>query len=196
MPRAVPLLLAALALVLATCTESSEPPAPVAPKDEIAVPAPVFDAAPPTPTDIVTAEAIGPVRLGDGAETLATLDGVRREASENPGVLPDHYDVYRDGTHELRVRVDGDRITEVLVLAGDWHTAEGARLGMTAAEIVALYGDPADVGGSEGETCATCATLPDVELCFDIDTVTAPWKRVVAQKRPLSAIRIPARKDR
>ncbi|MFN3648908.1 MAG: hypothetical protein ACK47B_04930 [Armatimonadota bacterium] len=122
--------------------------------------------APQAPT--ITATSAGPLRLGMPAEEVQRLPNytVDRLTQKLEGFSTPALRVAQFGTNQALVELQNEQAWRIAVLTETWRTAEGARVGMTAAELEKIYG-PGTVAAGEGNVCALFERAPGLSFCFE-----------------------------
>jgi len=89
--------------------------------------------------EIVPGKAVGEIKLGMSVGDLFKRWGqAERTERDTDGIT-----LYDYGeTHGVGVFVDGDRVSQILVVTPDWSTTNGIKVGATRPEVLAFYGLP------------------------------------------------------
>jgi hypothetical protein len=139
----------------------------------------------------ITARGVGPFRLGMTVAEVRALPGweVRDEVEASEEGEEHHLIVSADGEHHLTLGLDdkGAKVESISVVSPAFATAEGVRVGWSAAEAARKLGPPSRTEWLEG-TFATWAARP--WLVVDLDGDHASWPKLEARGATLTAIRI------
>lgn len=175
--KSAPLLLGLLATFLFGCAPRPQPgalPAPGRPPRADRA----RSGAPPAPETAIRSDGAGPIRLGAPASEVERLPGhtVLRFERRVEGERIPALSITRFGMPVAMVELKDGRVWRITVFAEGFRTAEGARVGMTAAELERIYG-PGTVLTGEGAVCARFERAPGLSFCF------APDRRLPARPR-------------
>ena len=89
--------------------------------------------------EIVPGKGVGEIRMGMAAGDLLRLWGPPERIERDV----DGVNLYDYGNAKgIGVFVSGDRVTQILVVAPEWSTPNGIKVGATRPEVVAFYGRP------------------------------------------------------
>ncbi len=96
--------------------------------------------------EIVAGKSVGEIRVGMAVGELLKLWGVpERTERDAEGVT-----LYDYGTKRgVGVFVDGDRVSQIMVVSPDWTTNNGLKVGVTRPEVLAFYGRPDEEFGGQ-----------------------------------------------
>jgi len=115
----------------------------------------------------ISAETLGPVRLGmskteiESIETMTfTPTEVELEGQKTPALR-----AMRDGKPIGTVELQNDRATRIRIDSSEPKTSKGAHVGMTAKELDAAHGEGKVVTG-EGNVCAVFDDAQGLTFCF------------------------------
>ncbi|HEX5006406.1 MAG TPA: hypothetical protein VFV70_04795 [Hyphomonadaceae bacterium] len=129
------------ALAFAACSPASNEPAPVTPSD----PAPTAEAPAPSPAaatfDVLTADGIGPLRIGMAQEEVIAAAGDTRtpDAADIPGECREFQP--QRAPDGLWVMIEAGKLTRIsLAEMSALKTDKGLGIGDTPDEVMAAYG--------------------------------------------------------
>jgi hypothetical protein len=159
-PLPLPLALPLAALLLATGCPPRRPAPPAVPSSS----------APPVATSVPTElapDTAGPLRLGMSDEEVLALPNLTVAPVERTleGMPAPALRIAQFGLPVGLAELEDGRVWRITVVTERYRTPEGARVGMTAKELEALYG-PGRVLTGEGNVCAVFEQAPGLSFCF------------------------------
>ena len=154
---------------------------------------------PPAAGKVITQDGAGPFRKGMTVEEIRKLPNLTASPTKRAlaGKIVPTLTLMRWGRTLAMAELEGDHVQRVVVVAPDYATQKGARVGDAARGLKLLYGE-GRVYRDEGTVCASFAKAPGLGFCFRVpksfqDAPDLTWSKLLEKNPRVVGIIVGAR---